>query len=403
MKVKIEFTNISVIRHGDPKRETYGEIYYSFKVNEYNLISLRRNSAIKAKDNSTIKVNKSRTVTINETENIVLTGFVADSDKGLNGKDERDDFRVLLTPASNWNKGTNQIHLLDGNLQVTVHYDVTLIGFPNPKPDENIIKPNKIASVVIVSMIDSNFRKIFQNAHNNYGACLTGYDRTVLFKKQFAGSPKPTEHNRKITKEEILEKLKSLADSGYAIDMWIFSHGNRSKITMENNQNLSPSDFEQLSSGKYENKKFPFRMVYQMNCHGSFFIDSFLKAGAKAVCGSRYVNFYPNQCNNFTKRWNDGENFTEAVRNSDNGSSRTVMQNLLVVDSVAKNLPLMCKAMPALILQKNNCAKNYFIDNWLNTSEYDEKKSGKQNMNYSSFMFIRGSMPKIRKTDRPIW
>lgn len=406
MKIQVQIIRIHVKRHGDPKHEKYGEIYYTFKVNGNNLAGRTRDNHIKSKDNSFIDIRKQRTIDVNPTGTFSISGFVADKDAGLNGKDERDDFNLIIDASQNWKAGNNQLHLLDGNLSVVVHYKITLVDSnPSGTNTAKVSTPNKIASVVIVSMIDNDFYKLFQNANNNYGACFEGYNRTVLFKKQFAGSPKPTEHIRNITTSEILKKLTDLADDGYAIDMWIFSHGTHNKITMDDNVNITAANIKSLvgPSKNYSAGKFPLRMVYQMNCYGYSLNNAFRHIGTKSVCGSRFVNFYPNQCNNFTKRWNDGETFKNAVKNSDTASSRTVIQAAIIGMGQFASYSPRC-LIPQMVLNKTNCAAAYFRKRWfVKPKEYDTNKSGKQNMNYSSFMMISEKIPNLRKTSRPSW
>ena len=59
----------------------------------------------------------------------------------------------------------------------------------------------------------------------------------------------------------------------------------------------------------------PIRAVYQMNCYGQTFNETWLSLGAKVTCGARYVNFYPNQFNKFASEWKKGDvDFAEALR-----------------------------------------------------------------------------------------
>lgn len=405
MKVTISLQKLQIRDNGDPSQETYGEVYYSFSVNEKKLAERKSTNPLKVKDNSSVTINKSVTLDIQSNNKIFLSGFVADRDKGFNGKDEKDSFAVILSASNGWKSGeNNQIHLIDGRLDVILYYDVTITGRTGDGGTGSSTAPNtprKIASMAIVSFEDSPLFKLFQNAHNNYGACFEGYDRSLLFKKRYVDNPKPSEHIREITKENILNKLTDLADDGFSIDLWIFSHGTREKICFDNNVVIDYKDIESLAKGKYANGKFPIRMVYQMNCNGSTLNNNFINIGAKVVCGSRYINFYPNQCNKFTKEWNKGERFDVAVSKSNTGSSRTAMQLLIVADAKGTSFSPKCK-FPKTVLGKGKCSEAYFDKKWGLDSEYNSSKKGKENMNISSFMIIKGDVD-IRKTDRPTW
>ncbi len=76
---------------------------------------------------------------------------------------------------------------------------------------------------------------------------------------------------------------------------------------------------------------------------GHYLMEGFQKFGAKAVCGTRYVNFYPNTYNGFAKRWNEGDvSFSDAIRESNTPSRRTVMQSLIVLDAKSKRKRRTC-------------------------------------------------------------
>ncbi|MFD2564218.1 MULTISPECIES: hypothetical protein [Aquimarina] len=398
MKIKITFDKLYVTDNGDPSHETNGELYYSFKVNGKSLISRSKSNPKKVKDKATIQLNKCKELDVKDNETIKVSGYVGDSDKGFNGKDEYDDFSVILKNSNNWKEGSNSVHLVDGRLNVTLYYEVEIEGSTNTT---GLNTPKKSASLTLVSFDDSKFYNLVQNAHNNYSLGFEGYDKSVLMKKVYTSFPKPSEHVKDTTKKKFLEKLTELADNGYFIDVIIHSHGTYEKVTLDDGEVITNNDIQSLATGKYAGGKFPLRMVYMVNCNGSTLNNNFINAGAKAVCGAKFINFMPNQANKFIREWNDGERFDTAIRNSDTASSRTVMHSLIVADSKTTKFEPKCKIF-STVLGKSDCAEAYFTKFWLAKKEYDSNKSGKDNMNASSKMIISGDAG-LRKADRPSW
>jgi hypothetical protein len=96
--------------------------------------------------------------------------------------------------------------------------------------------------------------------------------------------------------------------------------------------------------------------------------------------------------------------FDTAVADSDTASVRTVVQTFIsLVDAPAKKKAGEWGGCPfgKTVLGDDECAKDYF-DTWLGKGEWQENMSGKENMNYSSFMFRSGDK-NISKNTRPTW
>jgi len=398
MKIKINFEKFYVTDNGDPDHETNGELYYNLKVNGNVIASQSKSNPKDVKDHSTVNLNKSTELELNEQTVIELRGFVGDVDKGFNGENEEDDFCVVLTATNNWKQGDNTVNLSDGRLHVTLHYQVEVDGVVNTNGQ---VTPKKIASVLIVSFKDNDFYKLVQNASLNYSLCFENYDKSVLIKKTYSESLKPTVHIRDTSKKAILDALVDLADEGFALDVYFASHGSYNVITLDDNVEITSDDIRGLATGKYAHGKFPIRMVYQLNCHGSTLNDDFLYIGAKAVGGTKKIDFYPNRFNKFVKEWNDGERFDTAINDSDTASARTVMQTLIVADSKVTKFKPACKIF-STVLGQSDCSEAYFTDKWLTKSEYNDKISGKDNMNNSS-KYVIGGDAGLRKTQRPSW
>ena len=400
MKVKIVLEKLYVTDNGDPSHETNGELYYSFKVDDSSLASQSKNNPKDVKDGATIQLNKSKELDISNKDTIKLSGYAGDVDKGFNGKDEYDDFSVTLSNSNDWKRGNNSVNLVDGRLNVTLYYNVEVDGDTG---NGDLNSPTKKASLTLVSFLDNAFYKLIQNTTLNYGRCFEGYDKSVLMKKEYSSSPKPTVHIKDTSKNSFLETIKDLADDGYAIDLFICSHGTYEKITLDNKEEITNTDINGLATGKYANGKFPLRMVYQVNCHGSTLNNNFTSIGAKAVTGTKKIDFYPNRFNKFVEAWNGGERFDTALNDSDTASARTVMQVLIVAESKVSTFTPRCRAFDT-VLGKNDCAVAYFTasNGWLSKSEYDSGSSGKDNMNDSSKYIIAGDAG-LKKTDRPSW
>lgn len=211
------------------------------------------------------------------------------------------------------------------------------------------------------------------------------------------------------TEGNLIKYLEKLADDGYIIDLWIFSHGSRDDFRVSTGTHgskggFSISDIENLvgANGTTGYDKLPLRLVYQVNCYGNCLSPSWIKVGAKVAVGSRYVNFYPNQFAKFAREWNDGKNVSTAADKSDTATSRTVVQTYIL--GHAKG----CKddwggcPFPNTVLGDHDCSKSYFVSSWLSRDEWQKNKSGKENMNYSSEMLIKGD-GKMTIKQKPSW
>ncbi len=268
------------------------------------------------------------------------------------------------------------------------------------------IKPKKSASLTLVSIEDGfldPFADLVQNAHNEYTHCFKGYDKSVLLKRKWTNQIKPDVHIKNSLVSNFFSQLKKLADNDYFIDVYIFTHGNCNTIATEDGDINSDRITKELKNYKhFKGGKFPIRMIYQMNCYGATLNQEFIEIGAKAVVGTRYVNFYPNQFNKFAREWKNGKSFKTSVKNSNTTSSRSTMQGLIATWGLLKS------GCPDNVLGKNDCSKKYFCNNWLccrydgKTDQWDNGKSGKENMNASSKMIISGD-GQITKKSKPVW
>lgn len=270
------------------------------------------------------------------------------------------------------------------------------------------LSPEKSASLAFFYFDDNPFYKLVQNAQVNLQHCIDGYDKSVMLKESFSapGQTQPTKV-LKPNKAVFLDQLNELVNEGYYVDIFVFAHGNPDKIYMANGLTLSTAELKDaVAEEKSGFRYLPIRMVYQMNCYAHTFNQTWLDIGAKSVCGSRYVNFYPNQFNAFAKEWNKGDVlFEKAVNDSNTASSRTVMQTLIAADAASELFPKDWEKCPAgsTVLGDKPCAKSYFLENWIDTGEWQEGKSGKENMDYSSYMFTPGINITKNNKDILVW
>ncbi len=273
-------------------------------------------------------------------------------------------------------------------------------------------RPNKKASLILVSFdnspnaVSDAFQDLVQNAQVNYSHCFSGYQKSVLLKKRWNGSNRPTHHVTSNLKNEFFSQLKGLARDGYMIDIYIFTHGSSNTIHTDFGTITATDIRSQLYNTPHTNPGcFPIRMVYMMNCYGSSLGNDFRHVGAKVVAGPRDINFYPNQFNKFATEWKKGNvSVQNALNASNTASSRTVFQTLIVAHSNTKfNFR---KCIPgSSVLGTRPCAKDYFQKNWMGmgaNSDWQNGQSGKENMNYSSQHLVSGE-GHINKNSRPTW
>jgi hypothetical protein len=271
------------------------------------------------------------------------------------------------------------------------------------------LSPDKSASLTVFYFDDNLVYTLVQNAQVNLQHCIDGYAKSVLLKESFSalGQTQPTKV-LKPNKAVLLNQLIELVNEGYYVDIFLFTHGNPDKIYLANNLILSPPELEEaLTEEKSGFHYLPIRMVYQMNCYGHTFNQTWLNVGAKAVCGSRYVNFYPNQFNAFARAWDKGDVlFEKAIYDSNTEASRTVMQTLVAADAASELFPKDWHKCPlgSTVLGDHACAESYFRARWgLSTDEWQKGLSGKANMNYSSFMFTPGMNITKNNTSILMW
>lgn len=261
--------------------------------------------------------------------------------------------------------------------------------------------PRKSACLLLYHFRDdSPIYKLVQNAQLNLQHHIDGYDKSVFLKTDYktVGQSKPTVL-LKPNVEVFLGQIVQLTKEGYYIDIRICTHGGAGRILCANDRDLTVHDLvSQLAHSETGYRTYPIRSVYGVHCYGQSFNQTWLDLGAKVAVGARHVNFYPNQANWFEEQWRKGNvGVDEAVRESNTESSRTVMQGLILADAATKfNFK---KCWPGqTVLGDAPCAESYFDENWGLDGEWQDGQSGKDNMNYSSYMF-RGGQKTLTRND----
>jgi hypothetical protein len=244
------------------------------------------------------------------------------------------------------------------------------------------------ASLAYFYFGDSFFRTLAQESGVNLNLCKEGYNKTIILKEDNNNGIKITlngQGNDSPTKTNFLKYLKQLADEGYYVDLFLFAHGTNNEVVMKGGDLTSSEISTQLSQAGSGYQKFPIRIVYQMNCYGQTLNQTWRNIGAKATGGARYVNFYPNQFNEFGREWNKGTvKFNDAFTKANTASARTVFQTTILADALATRSKWGGCPFSKTVLGSDSCAKDYFTKMWIGNSEWQANMSGKENMNYSS-------------------
>lgn len=260
---------------------------------------------------------------------------------------------------------------------------------------------------------NSEYTKLFQDTVKLKKA-MKGYQRVVLLKSQevpsWADFSEGDEKNADVilspTKGNFFDQIIDLTEKGYRIDLYIFSHGWREQFGPKNNnaQHISSSDIaSRLAPSKTGYKAIPIRMIWSSTCYGNTLSDDWISIGAKTVAGARFVNFYPHNYGHFIDDWNKGDvSFSKAIADSDTSFVRTAGQTYILGDASATNSQWGRCPFGATVLGGNDCAKDYFVTQWIDRSEWMNGRSGKENMNNSSALVVKGS-GNLTKNSNPNW
>lgn len=265
------------------------------------------------------------------------------------------------------------------------------------------------AVVYFFYMGDSRFLTTFQEM-TDIEEAIKGYDKKMLLKHQHgvqgvssAAAQARADKMVKPTSRNLVQCLKNLAQAGYTIDLYIQAHGHYGsggQFTTSTGSHGSRDWFTDSDVRALKSKigsSVPLRMVYQMNCWGSELNDAWTDVGAKAVLGSRYVNFYPHEITRFASAWRQGIPFQKALSHSRHARA-VVNRALAYTHAPATNDEWSSgnDGCPfwSTILGNNACAKEYFVNYWGHRSNswqnFPGRKNGKANMEHASEKLIAG-------------
>jgi hypothetical protein len=257
----------------------------------------------------------------------------------------------------------------------------------------------RIASIVFFNYGDSKFITLFQEM-THLKLAMQEYDFKVLLKDDsridlVEGDETIANIKEAPTRDNLHRYLNQLSNDGYIIDLWIFAHGNQSGFGASNCNNwdecwISEDDIRNFAPN---GKTLSIRLVYQINCYGSYLNNAWRAIGADTAIGARYVNFYPTQFDSFARNWNRGKTVSYSLDKANSVHTRTLVQGYILVDSVASRGQWGGCDRGKTVLSRSECARRYFEWAWFvdDSNEWQNNLSGKKNMNYSSIKIVSGN------------
>jgi hypothetical protein len=284
----------------------------------------------------------------------------------------------------------------------------------------NVPKANRGAASLIYFNYgeDSPYTAFFQDTLKLRKA-MEGYSYVVLLKDDITPAwADLSEADEKLadiraapTRANLFKYMIELARDGYYFDLYKFAHGWTGKFGARNmhdddeNRVTAADITRELAPSKTGFTQMPIRMVWGTNCYGHSLGETWRSVGAKATSGARAVNFTPNRFGPFVDAWDRGVPFKQAIRDSDTALVRTASQTYIAfVDAPAKKKQGQWDgcSFGNTVLGDKPCARDYFASCWGLGDVWQADMSGKENMNYSSYMFCGGDV-QITKSTRPHW
>ena len=218
-------------------------------------------------------------------------------------------------PAGQWAVGVD-IHTQDDSItglalrcakpvvDNVVVQDETLSLQPSTKTPR---LTGKKASVIFSHWGDSKFRTLFQGSEINLSNVIEPYQKSILLSHDsmpdwLDGNGKARDLASEVkapTLANLAATLESLADQGYTIDLFVFSHGWPDEFkgthgSFNETDYITSDDIRKLArpgSSYTGYASLPIRIVYQMNCYGSTLNDDWRAIGATVAMGPQWINF----------------------------------------------------------------------------------------------------------------
>lgn len=255
----------------------------------------------------------------------------------------------------------------------------------------------KRASLVFFYFGDSYLTRLGQETVP-VGKALEGYDRSVLLHFETKAGPfevsKQDEKHATVvdtpTEAHFLEQLADLKKQDFEVDLWLFSHGSPGLFRVSKGE-YGENTWARADHVSTHVEPMKLRAVWQCNCYGASWNETWRKLGAKVSAGARFVNFYPTRFSGFVNRWRDkGEGFGTAIDKSDTALVHTPAQAWILADAMSRLKEWNGTVLSApTVLGENDASGRYFSTCWLGV-DHDDQLSGKQNMNRSSRMLVEG-------------
>lgn len=124
------------------------------------------------------------------------------------------------------------------------------------------------------------------------------------------------------TRERLLEALVSETKKGRIIDLIVIGHGTKKMLLLKSQPHLTGGSNgnirKLLQEAKSKGlKKINLRMVYMVNCYGSYFNDDWLAIGARVSIGSQERDMMPEPMMTFfIDNWVKGQKAMDAAKNA---------------------------------------------------------------------------------------
>ena len=120
--IKVVFDRIDV--HNDGESTEKGKLYWKFSVNGVKVDERTSGNPLLVSSGSTIDLNSSRSVELLSNQELTVTGFVAEKDSLLSGKDDTASFARSYDRSENWGDGVRTVRLTDSPLDCTLTYTI---------------------------------------------------------------------------------------------------------------------------------------------------------------------------------------------------------------------------------------------------------------------------------------
>ncbi|MEO1438626.1 MAG: hypothetical protein AAFV80_24005, partial [Bacteroidota bacterium] len=246
---------------------------------------------------------------------------------------------------------------------------------------------------------------------------IWGYSKSILLTNiDYNGSAQPTIKDEP-TEEKFYNYIRELTMEGYYIDIIILTHGSRYGINLKKSKNyhsgdedawfhdglVTPRDLTNYFCPRFGYRKTPIRMVFQSNCWGSNMMQAWQDIGAKAVCGTRYVNYHAGTIIGFLPMWKDGQGFKKSVETGvDLSNEGTYVVINTIAETQASKWRTNCKTTN-IFKDKGGCVYKCYDKIYGHDKEqWFWDQTGRSNIDSSSKFFFLGDR-NITYQDKPTW